>query len=190
MLRRTLASNLCIATESRCRIACAGTAAWRNFSSGKCQLVHEEVEEALDGAAGKPRPDPFPYSQATPNPGQKQFLYKVQVVTGNVRGAGTSASAFLKLLCSNGESRVFQVAENMGFERGTVETFKLPVDRDLGAVKTVFVRRAKTGVSETGAGWFLDKVLVRGPSGELVSFPCKQWLGDSEEGDVQGGQRH
>lgn len=182
-LGRALTSALTNSNESRFLAAVTGPCFHREFTSGKSQLLSETVKVWDAVADGDPN-DAVSYADASSQ--QTQFLYKIQIVTGNYRGAGTPASVFLKLFGSNSESQVFQVAENVGFGRGTVETVTLPVDRELGTVKTVYVQRARIGASETRSGWFLDKVVVRGPTGEQMSFPCKQWLGKSEDGDVQG----
>eukprot|EP00803_Ostreobium_quekettii_P005016 evm.model.scf_3110.2 EVM.evm.TU.scf_3110.2 scf_3110:7571-12670(-) len=159
----------------------AGAALWRVLSSAKVHLSQEAVVDTQEGVS-----EGEVFSAEAPSQARKRSMYRVQIVTGNVRGAGTPASVSFKLLGSWGESRLFRVADSAGFERGTVETYAITVDGDLGSVNRVYVQRAEVGASESGSGWFLDKVVVTGPGGEGVQFPCKQWLGDSDDGDITG----
>lgn len=112
--------------------------------------------------------------------------YKLYIETGDLRGAGSNCQIVVKLVGTHGESDEFVIDRDGGFERGHVETVVLPVSQTLGSLKMLYVKRAKSGVSDPGAGWFLEKMLVDGPGGEEWTFPCMQWFGVSSCGEVTG----
>ncbi|GMH33475.1 hypothetical protein BSKO_01309 [Bryopsis sp. KO-2023] len=194
MALRRLAGHVSMARQLYAlREACAGLGAW----SASTQL--EEPETATNShdarpqirAAMEPFPDPSTplYDRSLRADGR--FLYRVHVATGNVRGAGTGCSVMVKLIGTRGESEEFHIGVKRGFDRDSLETVVLSVSKDLGQLKMVLVKRDEGGVSDTGAGWFLEKMLVYGPKGENWSFPCMQWFGDSDDGDVSGPlERH
>lgn len=40
--------------------------------------------------------------------------------------------------------------------------------------------------SDVGSGWFLERIDVKGPGDQRLSFPCNTWLGKSDAGDFDG----
>eukprot|EP00884_Botryococcus_braunii_P019435 jgi/Botrbrau1/6175/Bobra.0344s0016.2 len=44
----------------------------------------------------------------------------------------------------------------------------------------------EAGITEVGAGWFLEHIRVTGPDGRSWHFPCRSWLGKSDAGDDSG----
>lgn len=113
--------------------------------------------------------------------------YKLHVVTGNLRGAGSNSAVFVKIIGTKGESREVEISEGLGFEKGGVVTESVVVNEDIGVPKMILVKRAQSEVSDTGSGWYLEKMVVEDPNGEALSFPCMQWFGISDCGDVTGG---
>lgn len=113
--------------------------------------------------------------------------YRVSVVTGNLRGAGTGSAAYVQLIGSHGESDKFVVgnSEDEGLTRGSKVTFDVQVP-PIGPIRRVFVEREKASCTATGDGWFLESVIVHGPNGEHYSFPCNAWFGHSDCGDYEG----
>lgn len=118
--------------------------------------------------------------------GKEVVTYRIHVVTGSLRGAGSNSAVFVKMVGSKGESHEMEIGGGLGFERGAVMTESVVVDEDIGIPKMILVRRAQGEVSETGAGWYLEKMTVEDPNGESWSFPCMQWFGVSDCGDVTG----
>lgn len=115
--------------------------------------------------------------------------YHVSVVTGNVRGAGTNSAAFLQLVGSHGESEkvVIGNSHEEGLQRGSKVTFEVQVPQGIGPLRRVFIEREKSSCTDTGEGWYLEAVVVHGPSGEHYLFPCNSWFGHSDCGDYEGG---
>jgi len=113
--------------------------------------------------------------------------YRVRGVTGNVRGAGTASAAYVQLICSHGESDKVVVGQSgdEGLVRGSKVTFDVPVPLGIGPLRRVYVEREKGSCTDTGEGWYLEAVLVEGPAGERLVFPCNSWFGQSDCGDYQ-----
>jgi hypothetical protein len=113
--------------------------------------------------------------------------YQVDIQTGNVRGAGTKARAWVQLVGTHGVSdKVCFEGSDDGFPRGSNLTMQVHVPKELGVLKRVFVERAKRSASDVGDGWFLEHVMVHGPHGELTVFPCHSWFGSSDCGYING----
>lgn len=117
--------------------------------------------------------------------------YRVSVITGNVRGAGTSAAAYIQLIGTYGESDKVLIgnSEDEGFQRGSKITFDVSVPGGIGPLRRVNVERAEGGHTTTGDGWYLDTVVVHGPEGEASMFPCQAWFGQSDSGDYEGASQ-
>eukprot|EP00887_Chlorella_sp_A99_P001051 scaffold14.g1051.t1 len=115
---------------------------------------------------------------AVPPPEARQVQYKIEVFTGDVRGAGTPSPAAITLYGSEGQSDTFLLGDegdSTGFEAATHKTFAV-WSRELGTLKQVHVQQL-TDESESGMGWYLDKIIVAGPGGLRYRFPCAAWLG-------------
>ncbi|KAK9827711.1 hypothetical protein WJX81_003442 [Elliptochloris bilobata] len=125
---------------------------------------------------------------------EQQAVYIVDIITGDVRGAGTEAPAIIRLIGSEGQSEEYVLGNDQdeyGFERGTRRRYALDVGRPLGALRQVFVQQVEPSMSDLGSGWYLDRIEVMGPEGALRRFPCHNWLGKSDAGDHRGcQQRH
>jgi protein phosphatase PTC7 len=116
----------------------------------------------------------------------RQAVYRLEIVTGDVRGAGTPAPALITLYGENGhsESHVIGAEEaDHGFARATRKTYYV-YSKNLGALRRVHLQLGpNAGSSEEGmpSGWYLDRVEVTGPGNERLTFPCGAWLGRSKE---------
>ena len=124
-----------------------------------------------------------PVTQAAPS------LYRIVVVTGDVRGAGTKAPAIVTLHGEAGHSSDFFIGNEQdenGFERGSSKKYELHIQSDLGPLKRIHVEQCEPSVTETGFGWFLDKIEVTGPNGQTIVFPCHSWIGKNDAGDISG----
>lgn len=114
--------------------------------------------------------------------------YHVNVVTGNVRGAGTPSTAWIQLIGAEGQSDKYVIGDSSdaGFQRGSRKQFDMPVPKGIGPLRRVFIERDASRATEVGSGWFLQQVEVRGPDGQLWLFPCHSWLGESDCGNIAG----
>ncbi|KAI8470187.1 MAG: Serine/threonine protein phosphatase [Monoraphidium minutum] len=112
-------------------------------------------------------------------------MYRINLITGNVRGAGTNLPAYVQLIGTNGTSEKVLVGED-GLPRGSSVAVDLQAPKDMGELRRCFVERGKSGYTNTGDGWFLEMVEVVGPHQELYQFPCHAWFGHSDCGDYVG----
>ncbi|KAF7667477.1 hypothetical protein LDENG_00061370 [Lucifuga dentata] len=109
------------------------------------------------------------------------IVYYIQIVTGNIRGAGTNSKVHILMHGSKGlknSGKVF--LEGGKFERGRTDIFDVELAALLSPLSRVTIGHDNDGVS---AGWFCDKVVVYCPfTGIEQTFPCGKWL-DEKEGD-------
>jgi len=121
-------------------------------------------------------------SSAQPEENPRQFLYRIEVVTGDVRGAGTPSPAAFKVYGENGESDEYVFGdeeEGCGFDRGARQKYTV-FSKELGNLERVHIKQLPVSNSETGHGWFLDRVVIRGPFNGVWNFPCGAWLGKND----------
>ncbi|XP_075255415.1 lipoxygenase homology domain-containing protein 1-like isoform X2 [Convolutriloba macropyga] len=112
-----------------------------------------------------------------------EVKYKVDVYTGNEKGAGTDANVFLQIFGDLGDSGRQKLSKSTTytdkFEKGHKDSFDLQL-LDLGKLHKLIIEHDN---SNWGAAWFLDKVeITNTASGEFVEFPCYKWL-DKSKGD-------
>ncbi|XP_056889256.1 lipoxygenase homology domain-containing protein 1 [Takifugu flavidus] len=109
------------------------------------------------------------------------IVYNVQIVTGNVRGAGTNSHVHVVIHGSKGirnSGKVFLAGGK--FERGLTDIFNVELAALLSPLSRVTIGHNNDGVS---AGWYCEKVVVHCPfTGIQQTFPCDKWL-DEKEGD-------
>ncbi|KAJ3604053.1 hypothetical protein NHX12_028794 [Muraenolepis orangiensis] len=109
------------------------------------------------------------------------MVYNVQVVTGDIRGAGTNSKIGMVMHGTKGlknSGKVF--LEGGQFERGLTDIFTVEVAALLSPLSRVTIGHDNGGVS---SGWYCEKVVVFCPfTGIEQTFPCSKWL-DEKEGD-------
>ncbi|KAK2899220.1 hypothetical protein Q8A67_010638 [Cirrhinus molitorella] len=109
------------------------------------------------------------------------IVYNVQVVTGNIRGAGTNSKIHMIMHGSKGlknSGKIF--LEGGKFERGLTDIFNVEIAALLSPLSRVTIGHDNGGVSP---GWYCDKVVIFCPfTGIEQTFPCSKWL-DEDEGD-------
>lgn len=119
---------------------------------------------------------------STTDPRKETLTYKVTVVTGSCKGAGTDSEVSITLIgdkADNGLARVLQGPPG-AFSRGSRDVFTLPLS-NLGELKKVRIGHDGKGLQP---GWFLDSVEVE--LGEKKwYFPCQSWLGSPDGGKLQ-----
>eukprot|EP00887_Chlorella_sp_A99_P006398 scaffold3.g6398.t1 len=145
---------------------------WHRWAAAEAKL------KALEAAQGQPAP-------AAAQAGS--VAYEIQVVTGDVRGGGTTSKVFLELAGEAGASGEYRLMyknpERPVFQRGGTDTFKLHCG-ELGPLASVRVFHDNSGAAP---GWFLQEVRVRrrGAAGGWTVFPCGRWLAaDQDDGRV------
>lgn len=111
------------------------------------------------------------------NPGA--VTYTVEVHTGDVRGAGTDANVYIQIFGTSGDSgsRQLQNKWKNDFERGHIDLFSLEA-ADLGELERVRIGHDGSGY---GAGWYLDKIVIKGANIQEAVFPCNRWLDKKED---------
>ncbi|CAL8345253.1 unnamed protein product [Lota lota] len=109
------------------------------------------------------------------------IVYNVQIVTGNIRGAGTNSKINIVMHGTKGlknSGKVF--LEGGKFERALTDIFTVEVAALLSPLSRVTIGHDNGGVS---SGWYCEKVVVFCPfTGIEQTFPCSKWL-DEKEGD-------
>ncbi|XP_023264384.1 lipoxygenase homology domain-containing protein 1 [Seriola lalandi dorsalis] len=109
------------------------------------------------------------------------IIYNVQVMTGNVRGAGTNSKIHMVMHGSKGlknSGKVF--LEGGAFERGLIDIFNVEICELISPLSRVTIGHDNGAV---GAGWYCEKVVIYCPfTGIEQTFQCGMWL-DEDEGD-------
>ncbi|XP_070780971.1 lipoxygenase homology domain-containing protein 1 [Enoplosus armatus] len=109
------------------------------------------------------------------------IVYNVQVMTGNVRGAGTNSKIHMVMHGSKGlknSGKIF--LEGGAFERGLIDIFNVEICELISPLSRVTIGHDNGAV---GAGWYCEKVVIYCPfTGIEQTFPCGMWL-DEDEGD-------
>uniref|UniRef100_A0A3Q2V469 Lipoxygenase homology PLAT domains 1a n=1 Tax=Haplochromis burtoni TaxID=8153 RepID=A0A3Q2V469_HAPBU len=109
------------------------------------------------------------------------IVYNVQVMTGNVRGAGTNSKIHMVMHGAKGiknSGKVF--LEGGAFERGLIDIFNVEICELMSPLSRVTIGHDNGAV---GAGWYCEKVVIYCPfTGIEQTFPCGMWL-DEDEGD-------
>ncbi|CAF4587849.1 unnamed protein product [Rotaria sp. Silwood1] len=113
--------------------------------------------------------------------------YTVDVYTGNKTSAGTDANVFINIFgeCGDTGERPLEYSVKGGnkFEKNNVDSFIIE------AVSLKQIRKIRIGHdgSGPGAGWFLDKVVVRPEDQRYdpATFECQRWLAvDEDDGQL------
>lgn len=101
--------------------------------------------------------------------------YRIQVHTGDKRGAGTDANVYIILHGERGDTgkRPLESSGN-NFERGKIDTFGIET-LDVGELQKITIGHDGSGF---GSGWFLDNVVVRDETlrNKEYKFQCGRWL--------------
>lgn len=111
----------------------------------------------------------------------EDIIYTVEIHTGKKFGAGTDADVFLTLYGEFGRSVEFALDKKgvNNFEKGKVDIFDLSFPYNLGPIGKIKIRHDGSGV---GAGWFLEKVVVKESiSSDIYEFTCHRWLDEGED---------
>ncbi|KAH3761318.1 hypothetical protein Pelo_6863 [Pelomyxa schiedti] len=107
-------------------------------------------------------------------------IYRINVFTGDRRGAGTNARVFITLFSATADSGEQQLeARGSGFGRATESSFGIEC-LELGDLQKIKIRHDNSGIT---SAWFLDKVIIREEKkgGKEWFFLCGQWLAKGED---------
>uniref|UniRef100_A0A6B2KWS8 PLAT domain-containing protein n=1 Tax=Arcella intermedia TaxID=1963864 RepID=A0A6B2KWS8_9EUKA len=113
-------------------------------------------------------------------PGRAIVTYRVSVITGLEKGAGTDANVFITIEGTEGRVDKAKLDNDKdNFERGRIDVFPLTT-LDLGEIKQITIGHDNKGLA---SAWYLDKVLiVNDDTNKRWMFVCKQWF-DDKQGD-------
>uniref|UniRef100_A0A3Q2QDK8 Lipoxygenase homology PLAT domains 1 n=1 Tax=Fundulus heteroclitus TaxID=8078 RepID=A0A3Q2QDK8_FUNHE len=109
------------------------------------------------------------------------IIYNVQVMTGDIRGAGTNSKIHMVMHGSKGlknSGKIF--LEGGAFERALIDIFNVEICELISPLSRITIGHDNGAV---GAGWYCEKVVIYCPfTGIEQTFPCGMWL-DEDEGD-------
>ena len=112
----------------------------------------------------------------------KLIDYRVTVITGDRRGAGTDANVFIQLYGENGSCpETFLDSPNNNFERNKTDVFSIQ-SPDLGKLSKIRIGHDNSG---WGSAWFMDKVIIESESSAFgpkkFYFLAGKWFSTSED---------
>jgi protein phosphatase PTC7 len=119
----------------------------------------------------------------------------LSVVTGDVRGAGSSAPVVVTLFGdddSSSESHIIGGEENQSFERATRSQYVL-YSKSLGRLKRIVIEQLpeRKGRSAEDTAWYLERIEVQCPDGHRYAFPCSSWFGrDKKKKNLMVAEEH
>ncbi|XP_042531150.1 lipoxygenase homology domain-containing protein 1 isoform X3 [Dipodomys spectabilis] len=115
---------------------------------------------------------------------QKLVHYEVEIWTGDIGGAGTTARVFMQIYGEEGKTEVlFLSSRSRVFDRASKDIFQTDTFTiyaiDLGALTKIRIRHDNTG---SRPGWFLDRIDITDMNNEITYyFPCQRWLAVEED---------
>jgi lipoxygenase homology domain-containing protein 1 len=112
---------------------------------------------------------------------EKGVPYTINVHTGDVKNASTSANVFIELFGGKtGDKSSGRIKLDGEFKSGKIDKIKIDSPEMLSPLSEILIGHDNTGA---GPGWFLDKIEIECHSiGLKQVFPCKKWLA-KDEGD-------
>ncbi|KAM5222354.1 lipoxygenase homology domain-containing protein 1 isoform 3-T3 [Ctenodactylus gundi] len=115
---------------------------------------------------------------------QKLIHYEVEIWTGDVGGAGTTARVYMQIYGEEGKTEVlFLSSRSKVFDRASKDIFQTDTFTiyaiDLGELTKIRIRHDNTG---SRPGWFLDRIDITDVNSEnTYYFPCQRWLAVEED---------
>ncbi|XP_077916251.1 lipoxygenase homology domain-containing protein 1 isoform X3 [Halichoerus grypus] len=115
---------------------------------------------------------------------QKLVHYEVEIWTGDMGGAGTTARVYMQIYGEDGKTEVlFLSSRSKVFDRASKDTFQTDTFTiyavDLGALTKIRIRHDNSG---NRPGWFLDRIDITDMNNEITYyFPCQRWLAVEED---------
>jgi hypothetical protein len=120
-------------------------------------------------------------------------FYKLRIITGDLRGAGTTEDMFVEMHGDDGSSG--RKVLKMPLTRASTVDVMIKVSGDLGRLQRMEVGfvDAEHALKTKGSGWLLDRIETFRIDNSMrripkpVIFPCQRWIGESESGSRSGG---
>lgn len=105
-----------------------------------------------------------------------EHRYIIRIRTGGFHvGAGTDANIYVTFYGTKGKSVEYRLDSALAhFDKGSDDTFRILVTRDLGQLERLYIRHDSTGPCP---GWYAEDVRVTNETtGGSWHFPCGRWL--------------
>ncbi|XP_034994362.2 polycystin family receptor for egg jelly-like [Zootoca vivipara] len=106
-----------------------------------------------------------------------EVRYLVTIYTGSRMRSGTNADVFIELIGQNGASDVHHLKHPQFpgiFQEGSIDTFLLTTERDLGNISSLHFWRNNHGF---GPNWFLSRTKVQNmDTKQSWLFICRKWF--------------
>jgi len=112
-------------------------------------------------------------------PGRLHCYYRITVITGTEKGAGTDSNVSISMIGTLGKlDKTVLDNEHNNFETGHVDKFKIAT-LDLGDLKSITIGHDGKGI---GSDWQLDKVMIScEETAKRWIFPCNKWIGSGKD---------
>ncbi|XP_028252884.1 hydroperoxide isomerase ALOXE3-like [Parambassis ranga] len=114
--------------------------------------------------------------------------YKLAVTTGNMKHAGTMDRIYATLFGTEGQSEQTEL-DNSGidFKSGSTRTYTLNTTMSLG--KLLLLKLEKDPfLCFPKDEWYCSKIVATTPEGDVILFPCYQWISRGEIVELRGGK--
>uniref|UniRef100_A0A670HPE7 Polycystin family receptor for egg jelly n=1 Tax=Podarcis muralis TaxID=64176 RepID=A0A670HPE7_PODMU len=129
-------------------------------------VIRKDKAGTRDQVIDLPDNDPF-----------HEVRYLVTIYTGSRLRSGTNADVFIELIGQNGASDVHHLKHPQFpgiFQEGSIDTFLLTTERDLGNICSLHIWRNNHGF---GPNWFLSRIQVQNmDTKQSWLFICRKWF--------------
>uniref|UniRef100_A0A3Q2T0S1 Arachidonate 15-lipoxygenase B n=1 Tax=Fundulus heteroclitus TaxID=8078 RepID=A0A3Q2T0S1_FUNHE len=108
-------------------------------------------------------------------------VYEVTVYTGDVAHASTFHNVYITLVGTGGQSESVELTSWFPFfYKGSVAKFEVKCYKPLGELLVIILRK-EHHILFPNSPWFVAKVEVKSPMGDIYPFPIYKWITDCEE---------
>ncbi|CAG5084758.1 Oidioi.mRNA.OKI2018_I69.PAR.g10729.t1.cds [Oikopleura dioica] len=149
-------------------------------------IIFEPIFENVDDNQPKTKlenqTDHFQSTEKHRDSTKTSISYDIEVITGNVRFAGTDANVFIQIFGQDGKTKERKLDNSSNnFERRRVDRFTI-TELDVGKIQKIRIRHDN---SKFGPGWNLDRVAIiskKNGKAERTIFVCRKWF-SKKKGD-------
>ncbi|KAM4590281.1 polyunsaturated fatty acid lipoxygenase ALOX15B-like [Fundulus diaphanus] len=108
-------------------------------------------------------------------------VYEVTVYTGDVAHASTFHNVYITLVGTEGPSESVELTSWFPFfYKGSVAKFEVKCSKPLGELLVIILRK-EHHILFPNSPWFVAKVEVKSPMGDIYPFPIYKWITDCKE---------
>ncbi|XP_012709472.2 polyunsaturated fatty acid lipoxygenase ALOX15B [Fundulus heteroclitus] len=108
-------------------------------------------------------------------------VYKVTVYTGDAAHASTFHNVYITLVGTGGQSESVELTSWLpSFHERSVKNCKVKCSKPLGELLVIILRK-EHHILFPNSPWFVAKVEVKSPMGDIYLFPIYKWITDCEE---------